>query len=135
VLRAQAYLEVSKQISKILLIILAYFGAYFITPLTYGGWVVRRFGYRWAFILGLLIYMVGALMFWPSGVKASFTGFVVSMLIVGSGLSTLETAANPYIATCGPPKYSELRLNLSQSFQAIGTYSHLTSFFHYFHAL
>lgn len=43
------------------------------------------------------------------------------MFIVGSGLSTLEAAANPFIATCGPPRYSELRLTLAQSFQAIGT--------------
>ncbi|KAH7311069.1 putative L-fucose-proton symporter [Rhexocercosporidium sp. MPI-PUGE-AT-0058] len=99
----------------------AYFGAYFIGPLTYSGWVVRRFGYRWAFITGLCIYGVGALMFWPSGVKRSFIGFCLSMFIVGSGLSTLETAANPFIATCGPPKYSELRLTLAQSFQAVGT--------------
>ncbi len=49
----------------------AYFGAYFIGPLTYSGWVVRKFGYRWAFIVGLCIYGVGALMFWPSGVKRS----------------------------------------------------------------
>ena len=41
--------------------------------------------------------------------------------IVGSGLSTLETAANPYIAVCGPPKWSEFRLELSQSFQAVGS--------------
>ena len=34
----------------------AYFGAYFIGPLTYSGWIVRRFGYRWAFITGLCIY-------------------------------------------------------------------------------
>jgi FHS family L-fucose permease-like MFS transporter len=60
-------------------------------------------------------------MFWPSGVKRSFGGFVGAMFIVGSGLSTLETSANPFIATCGPPRYSELRLNLSQSFQAIGS--------------
>jgi FHS family L-fucose permease-like MFS transporter len=99
----------------------AYFGAYFLAPLTYAGWVVRRFGYRWTFIMGLVIYGIGALMFWPSGVKRSFGGFVGSMFIVGSGLSTLETAANPYIATCGPPRYSEIRLELSQSFQAIGS--------------
>jgi len=43
------------------------------------------------------------------------------MFVVGSGLSTLETSANPFIATCGPPKYSELRLNLAQAFQAIGS--------------
>lgn len=70
---------------------------------------------------GLCIYGVGALMFWPSAVKRSFGGFCGSMFIVGSGLSTLETSANPFIATCGPPKYSEMRLNLAQAFQAIGT--------------
>ncbi|KAJ5034861.1 uncharacterized protein L3040_008129 [Drepanopeziza brunnea f. sp. 'multigermtubi'] len=99
----------------------AYFGAYVIGPLTYSGWIVRKFGYRWAFIVGLCIYGVGALIFWPSGVKRSFVGFCFSMFIVGSGLSTLEAAANPFIATCGPPKYSELRLTLAQAFQAIGT--------------
>ncbi|TVY67366.1 L-fucose-proton symporter [Lachnellula suecica] len=99
----------------------AYFGAYFIGPLTYSGWIVRKFGYRWAFIFGLCVYGVGALMFWPSGVKRSFGGFCGSMFIVGSGLSTLEAAANPFIATCGPPRYSEMRLTLAQSFQAVGT--------------
>jgi len=99
----------------------AYFGAYFIAPLTYSGWVVRKFGYRWTFIAGLTVYGVGALMFWPSAVYRSFGGFCGSLFIVGSGLSTLETSANPYIATCGPPRLSELRLELSQSVQAVGS--------------
>lgn len=98
-----------------------FYSAYFIGPLTYSGWFVRKFGYRYTFILGLSIYCVGALMFWPSAVKRSFGGFCGSMFIVGSGLSTLETSANPYIAVCGPPKWSEFRLELSQSFQAVGS--------------
>jgi FHS family L-fucose permease-like MFS transporter len=99
----------------------AYFGAYFIGPLTYSGWFLRRFGYRYTFILGLSIYCVGALMFWPAAVKRSFGGFCGAMFLAGSGLSTLETSANPYIAVCGPPKYSEFRLELSQSVQAVGS--------------
>ena len=99
----------------------AYFGAYLIGPPTYSGWIVRKFGYRWTFITGLCIYGVGALMFWPSAVYRSFGGFCGSLFIVGSGLSTLETSANPFIATCGPPRLSEFRLELSQSFQAIGS--------------
>lgn len=99
----------------------SYFGAYFIGPLTYSGWFVRKFGYRWTFIFGLCIYGVGALMFWPSAVYKSFPGFCGSLFIVGSGLSTLETSANPFIATCGPPRLSEFRLELSQSFQAVGS--------------
>ncbi|KAF1365782.1 MFS general substrate transporter [Lizonia empirigonia] len=78
----------------------AYFGAYFIGPLTYSGWIVRN---------------VGALLFWPSGVNRSFGGFCGSMFVVGSGLSTLETT------TCDPPRWMELRLNLAQAFQAIGS--------------
>jgi len=99
----------------------AYFGAYLIGPPTYSGWIVRKFGYRWTFIVGLCIYGVGALMFWPSAVYRSFPGFCGSLFIVGSGLSTLETSANPFIATCGPPRLSEFRLELSQSFQAVGS--------------
>ncbi|RMZ85837.1 hypothetical protein DV737_g394, partial [Chaetothyriales sp. CBS 132003] len=99
----------------------SYFGAYFIGPITYSGWFVRRLGYRWTFIIGLVIYGVGALMFWPSAVYESFPGFCGSLFIVGSGLSTLETSANPFIATCGPPRLSEFRLELSQSFQAVGS--------------
>lgn len=82
---------------------------------------MRKFGYRWTFISGLCIYGIGSLMFWPSAVYKSFAGFCGSLFIVGSGLSTLETSANPYIATCGPPRLSEFRLELSQSFQAIGS--------------
>ena len=89
--------------------------------MTYSGWIVRRFGYRWTFITGLILYGIGALMFWPSSKFESFGGFCGSLFIVGSGLSTLETSANPFIATCGPPRLSEFRLELSQSFQAVGS--------------
>ncbi|CAO2652194.1 Nn.00g004770.m01.CDS01 [Neocucurbitaria sp. VM-36] len=99
----------------------AYFGAYFVGPLTYSGWFLRKFGYRYTFMLGLSIYCVGALMFWPSAVKRSFGGFCGAMFLAGSGLSTLETSANPYIAVCGPPRWSEFRLELSQSIQAVGS--------------
>ncbi|KAF8856131.1 hypothetical protein BDZ45DRAFT_804375 [Acephala macrosclerotiorum] len=64
----QSVLNISQGMSSSLQA--AYFGAY--GPLTYSGWIVRRFGYRWAFIFGLCVYGVGALMFWPSGVKRSF---------------------------------------------------------------
>lgn len=95
--------------------------AYFIGPLTFSGWILRRYGYKVTFITGLVIYGVGALMFWPSALKESFPGFCGSMFIVGCGLSTLETAANPYIAVCGPPKYMEMRVNLAQAVQGVGT--------------
>lgn len=44
------------------------------------------------------------------------------MFVVGAGLSTLETAADPFLSICGPPRYSEIRLNLEQGVQAVGSF-------------
>lgn len=71
---------------------------------------------------GLAILAVGCLLFWPSGVKRSFGGFCGSMFVVGAGLSTLETGADNFLSICGPPRYSEVRLNLAQGFQGIGSF-------------
>ncbi|KAL7271858.1 hypothetical protein RUND412_005361 [Rhizina undulata] len=72
-------------------------------------------------MLGLILYGIGSLLFWPAGVNRSFGGFCGATFVIGSGLGTLESAANPYLAVCGPPRYSEVRLNLAQAVQAVGT--------------
>ncbi|EFX04717.1 glucose galactose transporter [Grosmannia clavigera kw1407] len=100
----------------------AYFGAYFVCPPTVSGWILRRYGFRVTFMTGLAVLAVGCLLFWPSGVKASFGGFCGSMFVVGAGLSTLETAADPFLSICGPPRYSEIRLNLAQAVQGVGSF-------------
>ena len=99
----------------------AYYGAYFVGPLTVGRFVFLRWGFRATFITGLCIYGAGTLVFWPSGVLTSFPAFLVSNFLVGFGVSILEVAANPFVALCGPSKYAETRLNLSQGVQAVGT--------------
>jgi FHS family L-fucose permease-like MFS transporter len=100
----------------------AYFGAYFICPPTISGWILRKWGFRVTFMTGLAVLAVGCLLMWPSGVKSSFGGFCGSMFVVGAGLSTLETAADPFLSICGPPRYSEIRLNLAQAVQAVGSF-------------
>ncbi|KAJ7088054.1 major facilitator superfamily domain-containing protein [Mycena belliarum] len=99
----------------------AYFGAYPLASLGYGNWVLRNYGYRATFMLGLILYGIGALLMWPAALKRSFGGFCGATFIIGSGLGCLETAANPYMAVTGPPKHAELRINLAQAVQAIGT--------------
>lgn len=69
----------------------------------------------------MCLYGIGALVAWPCILHRSFGGFCASIFIIGNGLGSLETAANPYITICGPPRYSELRINLSQAFNGIGT--------------
>jgi len=99
----------------------SYFGAYPVASLTFAGWVLRKFGFKATFMLGLSLYGIGALLFWPAAKARSFGGFCGATFVIGSGLGTLESAANPYLAVCGPPKYSEMRLNFAQAIQAIGT--------------
>ncbi|KAL9126856.1 MAG: hypothetical protein Q9217_004164 [Psora testacea] len=99
----------------------AYYGAYFVGPLTFGQYVFRKWGFKSTFMLGLCIYGIGTLVFWPSAVLASFPAFLISNFIIGLGMATLETAGNPFISLCGPPEYAEVRLNISQGVQAIGS--------------
>ncbi|KAI8947293.1 glucose/galactose transporter [Xylaria longipes] len=99
----------------------AYFGAYPLASLGHANWILRHYGYRATFMWGLTLYGIGAFIAIPCIKARSFGGFCTAIAVVGSGLGSLETAANPYITVCGPPKYSEIRLNFSQAFNGIGT--------------
>ncbi|KAL1636441.1 hypothetical protein SLS58_009794 [Diplodia intermedia] len=98
-----------------------YYAGYFVGPLTYGRVVLKKYGFKACFMSGLCIYACGTLVFWPSAVLTSYPAFLISNFIVGLGLSTLEIAANPFTVLCGPAKYAETRINISQGVQAIGT--------------
>lgn len=99
----------------------AYYAGYFLGPLTFGRLVLKHYGFAACYTVGLAIYAAGILIFWPAAVLVSFPTFVVVNVLVGLGLSTLEVSANPFIALCGPSEHAEIRLSLSQGFQAIGT--------------
>ena len=99
----------------------AYFGAYFLIALP-AGLFMSRFGYKKGIILGLLLYALGAFLFYPSAQMASFNFFLVALFVLASGLTCLETAANPYVTVLGKPETSEFRLNLSQCFNGVGSF-------------
>jgi MFS transporter, FHS family, L-fucose permease len=71
--------------------------AYPLASLGYANWMLRHWGYKSVFIMGLCLYGIGALIMWPAGLKRSFGGFCGATFIIGSGLGSLETAANPFI--------------------------------------
>lgn len=100
---------------------MAYFGAYFLMALP-AGIFMKRFGYKKGIITGLLLYASGAFLFYPSAQMSSFNFFLLSTFILASGLAFLETAANPYVTVLGPSRTSAFRLNLSQSFNGVGSF-------------
>lgn len=95
------------------------YGGYFLMALPAGS-IIRKYGYRTGVITGLVLYAIGALMFIPGGKMNSFEFFLLSLFIIGCGLTCLETAANPYVTVLGDPESSERRINLAQSFNGIG---------------
>ncbi|RDL33793.1 MFS general substrate transporter [Venustampulla echinocandica] len=99
----------------------AYFGAYPLASLGHANWILRHYGFKPVFIWGLCLYGVGALIAWPCILHRSFGGFCAAIFIIGNGLGALETAANPYITVCGPPRYAEMRINLAQALNGVGT--------------
>lgn len=72
--------------------------AYPLASLGYANWILRNFGYKAVFIFGLVLYGIGALCMWPAGLNQSFGGFCAATFVIGSGLGSLETAANPYLS-------------------------------------
>ncbi|KAH8714543.1 major facilitator superfamily domain-containing protein [Ilyonectria robusta] len=99
----------------------AYFGAYPLASLGHAAWILRHYSYKAVFIWGLSLYAIGALIAIPCIKAKSFGGFCASIFIIGNGLGSLETAANPFITVCGPPRYAEIRINMSQAFNGVGT--------------
>jgi fucose permease len=84
------------------------------------GWLASKLGYKGGIIVGLLMVAVGGLWFIPATKIAEFWAFLVGVCFIASGLTFLETIANPYTTVLGDPKYGATRINLAQSCNGIG---------------
>ena len=101
------------------LIQFAFYIGYFVFAMP-AALLMRRLGYKFGFVTGLLLYAAGAFLFWPAALAGSYAFFLFALFVIASGLSFLETASNPFIAQLGDPDTSERRLNFSQAFNPIG---------------
>jgi FHS family L-fucose permease-like MFS transporter len=100
------------------LIQFAFYIGYFVMALP-AGLMMKRFGYKNGILFGLLLYMAGALLFYPAAEVQSYAFFLAALFIIASGLAFLETAANPFIAVMGGVEKGAQRLNLAQSFNGL----------------
>ena len=83
--------------------------------------LMRKLGYKAGFVIGLLLFAFGTLLFWPAAIVGRYEFFLFALFVIASGLSFLETASNPFIAQLGDPASSERRLNFSQAFNPLGS--------------
>jgi FHS family L-fucose permease-like MFS transporter len=98
----------------------AFFGGYFLAAWPAGRFM-ERIGYQRGIVCGLLICAFGALLFIPAASIRTYAMFLLGLFIMACGQSFLEVSANPYVTFLGPPQTAEQRLNLAQSFNAVGS--------------
>ena len=99
---------------------LAFYGSYFCLAIP-AAILIKKFTYKTGILLGLGMFAVGALLFYPASQTMIYGHFLTALFILAGGLSILETTANPYILAMGDPATGTRRLNLAQSFNPIGS--------------
>jgi len=96
----------------------AVFIAYFVMALP-AGYIMRKYGYKAGIIGGLFLFATGCFLFLPAADTHQYIFFLGALFIIASGLTFLETAANPYVTVLGPPESATQRLNFAQSFNGL----------------
>lgn len=102
------------------LIQIAFYGSYFCFALP-AAIFIKKFSYKAGVLLGLSLFSLGGLLFYPASQTMVYWHFLAALYILAGGLSILETSANPYIIVLGPEATGTQRLNLAQSFNPIGS--------------
>lgn len=106
--------------AKAALIQFAFYGGY-ATMAIPAALYVKRYSYKKGILVGLGLYALGALLFYPAAKYEVFEFFLLSLYILTFGLAFLETTANPYILSMGDEETATRRLNLAQSFNPMGS--------------
>lgn len=106
--------------AKAAMVQFAFYGGY-ATMAIPAALIIKRYSYKLGIIIGLALYAIGALLFFPAAQFEIFGFFLGSLYILTFGLAFLETTANPYILSMGDPATATRRLNLAQSFNPMGS--------------
>jgi FHS family L-fucose permease-like MFS transporter len=103
-----------------MLIQTAFFSAYFVFSIP-SARIIDWLGYKKAIVVGLLTMVVACLGFYPAAKIPSFPFFLAALIVLATGITILQVAANPYVAVLGKPQTASSRLVLTQAFNSLGT--------------
>ena len=102
------------------LVQVAFYGAYAVLAI-FAAVLAEELSYRKGVLIGLAIYITGALLYIPACIAQSFDIYFVAIFIVAGGCSLLETTCNPYVLALGGPETAVRRLNFAQMFNPVGS--------------
>ena len=93
--------------------------AYFLMAIP-AGLIARKFGYKGGILVGLTLIATGAFWFIPAINIGAYWAFLLGLFIIATGMTCLETIANPYTTVLGPPESGTTRINMAQTINGGG---------------
>lgn len=107
------YLKIACELNNFesLLVAFAFYISYFVMALPSSA-ILRRTGFRKGMMVGLLVMAAGALVFIPAAQSRTYGLFLAGLFIIGTGLSILQTASNPYVTIVGPIESAARRISI-----------------------
>lgn len=106
--------------TQAMLVQFCFFTAYLIIGIP-GAALVKRIGYMRGAVVGLLVMMVGCLLFIPASSTATYAVFLAALFVLASGVVIVQVVANPLISLLGKPETAHSRLTFAQAFNSLGT--------------
>jgi len=100
---------------------LSHFESYFVAFAFYiayllfsvpAAWLLKKVGYKQGIMYGFFCMALGALLFVPAALGRTYGIFLTGLLIIGAGLTILQSAANPYITIVGPIESAAKRISI-----------------------
>ena len=107
-------------LAESMLIQTAFFAAYFVFSIP-ASKIIDWIGYKKAIVVGLMTMVAACIGFYPAAKIPSFPFFLGALIVLATGITILQVAANPYVAVLGKAKTASSRLNLTQAFNSLGT--------------
>ncbi|HEX2968931.1 MAG TPA: sugar MFS transporter [Bacteroidales bacterium] len=90
---------------------MAFYIAYFVMSLPMTP-ILKKTGFKTGMSVGLWIMAVGCLIFIPAALTRTFGLFLTGLFVMGTGLTLLQTASNPYITIIGPRESAAKRISI-----------------------
>ncbi|MGF2410894.1 sugar MFS transporter [Ferruginibacter sp.] len=97
--------------SKAFLVTTAFYMAYFFLAFP-SSWVLEKTGMKKGMAMALIVMAIGTFLFGQYATHRNYTMCLLGLFIIGSGLSLLQTASNPYISIIGPIESAAQRISI-----------------------
>lgn len=93
------------------LVTFSFYISYFIMSVP-SSYLLKKVGFKKGMMTGFWTMALGAFIFVPAAFTRTYEIFLLGLFTIGTGLSILQTAANPYITVLGPKERAAQRISI-----------------------